>query len=146
MWYQWFNLNVMKLWTVECLSSTRVHEGTMTHAMQEPPFWCRTSISLQTCLRRLFCLLVNKAQRIRVLCQNVYIVVYGLVYARRRLTRKRRNCYFLSKNVLDYLQLILWCHMGYFNDVLNTFLGLKHRSSVAVYAVSESSRISSKIY
>ncbi len=22
----------MKLWTVECLSSTRVHEGTMTHA------------------------------------------------------------------------------------------------------------------
>ncbi len=34
--------------------------------------------------------------------------------------------------------------MDYFNDVLTTFLGLECVSSVAVYAGSESSRISSK--
>ncbi len=37
------------------------------------------------------------------------------------------------------------CHMDYFNNVLNTLLGLEHVSSVAFYAGSESSRISSKI-
>ncbi len=34
--------------------------------------------------------------------------------------------------------------MGYFDSVLTTFLGLEHFSSVAVYAGSESSRISQK--
>ncbi len=34
--------------------------------------------------------------------------------------------------------------MDYFNNVLTTFLGLEHGSCVAVYAGSESSRISSK--
>ncbi len=34
--------------------------------------------------------------------------------------------------------------MDYFNDVLAIFLGLDRGSSIAVYAVSESSRISSK--
>ncbi len=37
------------------------------------------------------------------------------------------------------------CHMDYFNDVLTTFPGLEHGSCVAVYAGSESSRISSEI-
>ncbi len=36
--------------------------------------------------------------------------------------------------------------MDYFNDVLTTFLGLECGSSMAVYAGSESSRISSKIF
>ncbi len=36
-------------------------------------------------------------------------------------------------------------HMDHFNDVLTTFLGLERGSCVAVYAGSESSRISSKI-
>ncbi len=34
--------------------------------------------------------------------------------------------------------------MDYFNDVFTAFLGLERGSSVAVYAGSESSRISSK--
>ncbi len=34
--------------------------------------------------------------------------------------------------------------MDYFNDVLNTFLGLERVSCVTVYEMSESSRISSK--
>ncbi len=34
--------------------------------------------------------------------------------------------------------------MDYFNDVLTTFLGLERVSCVAVYAGSESSRVSSK--
>ncbi len=38
-----------------------------------------------------------------------------------------------------------WCHMDYFNDVLATFLGLEIGSCIAVYAGSESSRISSWI-
>ncbi len=36
------------------------------------------------------------------------------------------------------------CHMDYFNDVLNIFLGLEHVSCVVVYGGSECSRISSK--
>ncbi len=43
------------------------------------------------------------------------------------------------------LELNHWCQMDYFNNVLTTFLGLKCVSCVAVYAGSESSRISSKI-
>ncbi len=43
------------------------------------------------------------------------------------------------------LQLNHWCHMDYFKDVFTIFLGLERVSSVAVYAGSESSRISSKI-
>ncbi len=43
------------------------------------------------------------------------------------------------------LRLNYWCHMDYFNDVLTTFLCLELVSCVAVYAGSESSRISSKI-
>ncbi len=35
-------------------------------------------------------------------------------------------------------------HMVYFNDVIITFMGIEHGSCVAVYAGSESSRISSK--
>ncbi len=38
-----------------------------------------------------------------------------------------------------------WCHVDYFKDVLTTFLGLERGSSLAVYAGSEGSRISSKI-
>ncbi len=34
--------------------------------------------------------------------------------------------------------------MDYFNDVRTTFLGLERGSCIAVYAQSESSRISSK--
>ncbi len=34
--------------------------------------------------------------------------------------------------------------MDYFNDILTTFLGLERGNCVAVYAGSESSRISSK--
>ncbi len=41
------------------------------------------------------------------------------------------------------LRLNHWCHMDYFNNVLTTFLSLKHGSCVAVYA--ESFWISSKI-
>ncbi len=40
------------------------------------------------------------------------------------------------------LRLNHWCHMDYFNNDLTTFLGLERSSSVAVYAGSESSRIS----
>ncbi len=43
------------------------------------------------------------------------------------------------------LRLNHWRHMNYFINVLTTFLGLEHVSCVAVYAGSESSRISSKI-
>ncbi len=39
-----------------------------------------------------------------------------------------------------------WCHLDFFKDVLTTFLGLEFVSCVDVYARSESSRISSKIY
>ncbi len=42
------------------------------------------------------------------------------------------------------LRLNHWCHMDYFNDILTTFLGLERGNCVAVYAGSESSRISSK--
>ncbi len=43
------------------------------------------------------------------------------------------------------LRLNHWCHMDYFNNVLITFLGLDHGSTIAVYAGSGSSQISSKI-
>ncbi len=38
-----------------------------------------------------------------------------------------------------------WCHMDYFTDVLAMFLDLDRVRTLAVYAGSESSRISSKI-
>ncbi len=41
------------------------------------------------------------------------------------------------------LRLNHWCHMDYFNDVLTTFLALERGSTLAVYAGSESSQISS---
>ncbi len=53
--------------------------------------------------------------------------------------QKKYSCIFIK------LQLNHWCHMDYFIYVLTTFLGLEHGSSFAVYAGSESSRISSKI-
>ncbi len=52
---------------------------------------------------------------------------------------KKYSCSFIK------LRLNHWCHMDYFNDVLTTFLGLERFSCIAVYAGSESSRISSKI-
>ncbi len=52
---------------------------------------------------------------------------------------KKYSCSFIK------LQLNHWCHMDYFNDALTTFLGLEHFSCIAVYAGSESSRISAKI-
>ncbi len=72
-----------------------------------------------------------------------------------RLTRKRRHCsiksYFCFLCAQKYsrsfikLRLNHCCHMDYFNDVFATFLGLEGFSCIAVYAGSESSRISSKI-
>ncbi len=51
-----------------------------------------------------------------------------------------------TKYSRSFIKLMLnhWCHMNYFNDVLTTFLGLERVSCFAVYAGSESSRISSK--
>ncbi len=48
-------------------------------------------------------------------------------------------------NIRTHWLLNYWCHMDYFNDILNTFLGLERVSCFAVYAGSESSQISSKI-
>ncbi len=50
-----------------------------------------------------------------------------------------------TKSILIQLRLNHWCHMDYFKDVLTTFLGLERGSCIAVYAGSESSRISSNI-
>ncbi len=124
--------------------------------------------NLQTCSWWLFYVqrasssALNKAQCIQVLRQNAGSCVSSntrmcrdtVVNAHQRLTRTRRNCWiklFLSSLHTNYsrcfikLRLNHWCHMGYFNDVLTTFLGLERGSSIAVYGGSESSRISSKI-
>ncbi len=52
-------------------------------------------------------------------------------------SHKKYSCSFIK------WQLNHWCHMDYFNDVLTTFLCLERGSSLAVYAGSESSQISS---
>ncbi len=62
--------------------------------------------------------------------------------ARWRLTWKRRNCWIYSRNYFCYFMDYQFSH---FIDVLTTFLGLELVSSVAVYAGSESSWISSEI-
>ncbi len=53
------------------------------------------------------------------------------------MAHKKDSCSFIT------LRLKNWCNMDCFNDVLTTFLGLERVSCVAVYAGSESSRISS---
>ncbi len=49
---------------------------------------------------------------------------------------KKYFCSFIT------LRLKHCCHMDYFNDVLTAFLGLEHGNCAAVFAESESSRIS----
>ncbi len=66
----------------------------------------------------------------------------------RILTWKSLFCFYLhtkSSRSCIKLRLKHWCHMDYFNDVLTTFLGLKHGGCVAVYVRSGSSLISPKM-
>ncbi len=76
-------------------------------------------------------LLANKLQRIQEEENSFLNKVVIFVF----FTHKKYSRSFIK------LRLNHWCHMGYFNDVLTTFLGLERVSCVDVYAGSESSRI-----
>ncbi len=105
-------------------------------------------------------LIANKVQGIWILLQNAgssisstTCMCHGtLVNTYRRLTGRRRNCWIMSFFVHKMysgsfmkLRLNHWCHEVYFHDALTTFLDLECGSSVAVYAASGRSQISSEI-
>ncbi len=135
-----FNHNVTKPREYFCAKKTKI----MTYDNKQFYLFCvslRRAFTIVPQARMCLLLLVNKAQRIRVLRQNAGSCVSStipmyhdtLINLQLRLTWKRRNCWIKLSFLL------------YFNDVLTTFLGLERISCVAVYAGSESSWFSSKI-
>ncbi len=134
-----------------CLRSHfNVHHGSSAlWALWLCPHWARLSPPLGShlCGNN-----TNRLLHIRI--QYIHIVRYAIMLwcSCERKTRKRSNCWikllFLFSLCKKYsrsfitLQLKHWCHMDYFNNVLTTFLGLECVRCIAVYAGSESSRIS----
>ncbi len=153
MWHQWFNRNFMKLqeyflhtnlfnnllssMSVFDMHSREYHNACMWYC------WHRSRhFDVET-----------ECAAPRLQAEECTCMHYGtLVNPRQRLSRKIKcwikSLFLLSlctKSILVVLSLNYWCHMGYFNNVVTTFLYLEFGSCVAVYAGSESSRISSKI-
>ncbi len=140
MWHQWFNRNFTKLREYFlCAKKTKI----MTLFNNYSPlnhFIIESTITHAHC----FPLHVNKAKWMRVLRQQWLMwfggeelwnkVVIFIFFAHKRYSRS-----FVK------LRLNHWCHMDCFTNVLlTTFVGLGTFSYIAVYAESESSRISTK--
>ncbi len=161
MWHQWFNLNFMKLREYFCVRRKQKWRlySTISSLHGQSSARIHKNITMQVCA---FLCLQTRCSTIWVLRQNTGSCVRSFTriwYCHERMSKtdKEENKLLIKVVIFVFighkkysrsfikLRLNHCYHMDYFNDVLTTFLGLEYFSSVAVYAGSESSRISWKI-